>query len=125
MKKSIIKKMLPVLPVLLSAFFYYSYQYRPAIPARVTGETVSANNLSSLIKMNMDKTVSIISEAEPSTLQGMKEKYGKIDVITLFNGRVINGIIKSRGDTFTILTTDGIMHVKAGHVMKTARLKGM
>ncbi len=42
-----------------------------------------------------------------TTLEQMKAKYGRIDTVILYNGRVIEGVILSRGVNYTILTTKG------------------
>lgn len=85
----------------------------------VNNKSIFTNTVNPVADNNPDKNTSPVDEAEPSTLQGLKEKYGRIDVITLFTGRVIQGIIKSRGEAYTILTPGGIMKVKVGNIMKT------
>jgi len=49
----------------------------------------------------------------------MKAKYGRIDVITLYSGRVIQGVIISRGESYRVLTTNGTINVKAKDVRRT------
>ncbi|HOP29828.1 MAG TPA: FecR family protein [Spirochaetota bacterium] len=49
----------------------------------------------------------------------MKAKYGRIDVITLYSGRMIQGVIISRGESYRILTTNGTINVKAKDVRRT------
>jgi ferric-dicitrate binding protein FerR (iron transport regulator) len=48
------------------------------------------------------------SEAMPkTTLEQIRAKYGRIDIVILYNGRVLEGVILSRGENYTILTTAG------------------
>lgn len=49
----------------------------------------------------------------------MKAKYGRVDIITLYSGRVIQGIILSRGVTYKILTNKGPIAVNAKDVKRT------
>jgi hypothetical protein len=44
-----------------------------------------------------------------TTLKQMRAKYGRIDTVILYNGRVIEGVILSRDVKYTILTTGGKM----------------
>lgn len=49
----------------------------------------------------------------------MKAKYGRVDVITLYNGKVIQGIILSRGVSYRILTTAGVTTINAKDIRNT------
>jgi hypothetical protein len=49
----------------------------------------------------------------------MKTKYGRIDVITLYSGRTIQGVIISRGESYRVLTTNGPISVNAKDVRRT------
>ena len=60
-----------------------------------------------------------IKQESGLTFNEMKEAYKRIDVITLFNGRVIKGIIVSRGDIYRIITETGPVEVKAKDVQRT------
>ena len=60
-----------------------------------------------------------IEEAEGLTFAEMKAKYGRIDVITLYSGKVIQGVILSRGATYKVLTTHGTIYIKAKDVRRT------
>lgn len=60
-----------------------------------------------------------IKEETGLTPAEMKAKYGRIDVITLYNGRVIQGIIVSRGASYRVLTTGGAISVNAKDVRRT------
>jgi hypothetical protein len=53
------------------------------------------------------------------TLERIREKYGQIDTVTLFSGKVIQGAIISRGAMIEIFTTDGIVKVDAQKVRST------
>lgn len=53
------------------------------------------------------------------TLEQMKEKYGKLDVVTLYSGRRLTGVIVSRGSIYKILTVKGVVPVNAKDVKGT------
>ena len=55
-------------------------------------------------------------QSKTMTLAQMKEKYGKIDEITLYSGRKYTGVIISRGGVYKILTTGGVVTVNAKEV---------
>jgi len=50
------------------------------------------------------------------TLDEMKLKYGKLDEVTLYNGRKYTGVIISRGGVYKILTPGGVVAVPAKEV---------
>lgn len=60
-----------------------------------------------------------IKEETGLTPAEMKAKYGRIDVITLYSGRTIQGIIVSRGESYRVLTTNGPVAIKAKDVRRT------
>jgi hypothetical protein len=51
--------------------------------------------------------------------EDMKKKFQRIDVITMYNGRVIKGVIMSRGASLKILTPGGVVTVQAKDVQRT------
>ncbi|MBP7736243.1 MAG: FecR domain-containing protein [Spirochaetes bacterium] len=54
-----------------------------------------------------------------STLVEMKAKYGRTDTVTLYDGRVLTGVILSRGAVYTILTTGGVITVPEKKIRNT------
>lgn len=60
-----------------------------------------------------------IKEETGLTPAEMKAKYGRIDVITLYSGRTIQGVIISRGESYRVLTTNGPISVNAKDVRRT------
>lgn len=60
-----------------------------------------------------------IKEEAGLTPAEMKARYGRIDVITLYSGRTIQGIIVSRGESYRVLTSGGTISVKAKDVRRT------
>lgn len=60
-----------------------------------------------------------IKEETGLTPAEMKTKYGRIDVITLYSGRTIQGVIISRGESYRVLTTNGPISVNAKDVRRT------
>jgi hypothetical protein len=78
------------------------------------------------LNKKMEETVKTDEEinAEIEKLSGMsyedmKAKYQRVDIITMYNGRVIKGVIMSRGATLKILTPSGIVTVQAKDVQRT------
>lgn len=57
--------------------------------------------------------------AMPKTLEEIKARYGRVDQILLYSGKKINGVILKRGTTFTVLTVNGYVKVKAADVKST------
>lgn len=55
----------------------------------------------------------------PKSLTEVKQKYGRVDEITLYNGKVYKGVILKRGVTYTILTTGGKVYVPKKNVRST------
>jgi len=55
----------------------------------------------------------------PKSLTEVKQKYGRVDEITLYNGKVYKGVILKRGATYTILTTGGKVYVPKKNVRST------
>ncbi len=115
----IYKALVIMVMLIIISVSYISIRSKQKLPDTTAVEPFSLSSMNCMIDNNMVKIISSGKEMEPVTLEGMKKKYGKIDVITLFNGRVINGIIKSRGDVYSILTTDGIINVQVGKIMNT------
>lgn len=49
----------------------------------------------------------------------IKEKFKRIDVVILFSGRVIEGVILTRGETYRIATASGVEIISAKEVKRT------
>jgi hypothetical protein len=78
-------------------------------------------------KMNpvIDKEKEINDEIEKlmgskgMSFEEMKVKFHRVDVITLYNGRVIRGVILSRGQFLKIVTPSGVITVNAKDIQRT------
>ncbi len=57
------------------------------------------------------------------TLEEIKSRYGRIDVVTLYNGRVIRGAIISRGAVVRVVTVNGTVTVQAKDIKGTDIIK--
>ncbi|MFW5861119.1 MAG: FecR family protein [Spirochaetota bacterium] len=55
----------------------------------------------------------------PKTLSEIKERYDRIDEITLYSGKIHRGVILSRGKNFKILTTSGTVAVPKNKIKRT------
>ncbi len=60
-----------------------------------------------------------IKDPPPATLEEIQAKYGRIDVVTLYSGKVYRGAITSRGAMIKIRTTDGVVEVPNEKVKST------
>jgi hypothetical protein len=63
-----------------------------------------------------------LEEAAPATLEGIRARYGRIDEVTLYSGRVFRGAIVSRGESLTIIIPGGTVRVPARSVRQTVSL---
>lgn len=60
-----------------------------------------------------------IMQSSKASLAEIKEAFNRIDEITLYNNKVISGIIISRGETFTVVTPAGKIFVNQKEIMRT------
>lgn len=60
------------------------------------------------------------SPAPVMSLDDIRMKYEWVDRITLYNGKIIDGAIITRGETYTVLTTRGIVRIPRNQI-KTVR----
>jgi len=60
-----------------------------------------------------------LEQAAPSILEGIRARYGRIDEVTLYSGRVYRGAIVSRGESLTIIVPGGTVLVPARSVRQT------
>ena len=68
----------------------------------------------------IDKKIEELKENQlPKTLGEIKERYNRIDEITLYSGKVYRGVILSRGSSFKILTTSGTITVPKNKIKRT------
>lgn len=67
----------------------------------------------------IDQEIEKLIEKDSWTLEKIKAKFGRIDQVTLYNGRVIRGTIISRGANVKILTTGGTVTVQSREIRTT------
>ncbi len=85
--------------------------------------TVSVENLKKKNEIYRESTKKVnekIEQLSPMTLDQIRKKYGRIDVVTLYNGRTIRGAIISRGATLTMITPGGRVAVPKVKVKNTS-----
>lgn len=63
-----------------------------------------------------------IKNARPLSLEEIRARYGRIDVVHLYNGRVIRGAIISRGTILQIITPEGLIRINASQVRQTGSM---
>lgn len=66
-----------------------------------------------------EKINSSIEDESGLSFERMSEKYGRIDILTLYTGRVLRGVIVSRGKQFKVLTAAGPVLVNAEDIQNT------
>jgi hypothetical protein len=57
------------------------------------------------------------------TLEEIQAKYKWVDQITLYNGKIIQGAIMSRGEMYEVLTVGGVIHIPRNQVRMVKPLK--
>ena len=57
------------------------------------------------------------------TIDEIREAFNRVDEITLYNGRVIQGAILSRGAEYKILTPDGTISVPEEEIKSSGVIK--
>ncbi|TAL36555.1 MAG: hypothetical protein EPN93_06925 [Spirochaetes bacterium] len=67
----------------------------------------------------LEKIDEEIKDPPPATMEEIKAKYGRIDVVTLYSGKVYRGAIISRGAILRIRTTEGTVEVPNEKVKST------
>lgn len=88
-------------------------------------ENMTPENLNKQFEDTIKKDEEINREIETSagnagmSFQEMKARYNRIDVITMYNGKIIKGVILNRGASLKILTPGGVISVQAKDVQRT------
>jgi len=60
---------------------------------------------------------------KPKSLEQIKEVFERIDEISMYSGKVISGAIISRGEVYSVLTTDGVVSIPEKEVRAVRILK--
>jgi hypothetical protein len=70
-----------------------------------------------------DEKIMHLIEKKSNTLAEIKEVFERIDEISLYNGRMVQGAIISRGATYRVLTTAGAVDIKESDIKKVTVIK--
>lgn len=95
------------------------------IPVIKDYETLPKEKLDAIeteIKKSIAETLQKIESLNQErflNLDELKAKHGRIDVVSLYSGKIINGIITERGELVKILTPDGVVTVSAKDIQAT------
>jgi len=68
----------------------------------------------------INKEIESLSGNAGMSFDEMKAKYNRIDVVTMYNGKVIKGVIINRGTSLKIITPGGVITVQAKDIQRTA-----
>jgi len=91
------------------------------IPVEAPGDERALADLAAQYRRaaeDADKKISGDTE-RPLTLDELRAKYNRIDTVRLYNGKVITGVIVSRGATYRILTPAGTVSVSQDDIKST------
>ncbi len=89
-----------------------------------SGEGVTDVNAKEALEIEdaINREIEQIEKNRNMTMEEIRTHYGRIDVITLYNGRVIRGAIVSRGAAVRIITPGGIISVRANEIRQTGAM---
>ncbi len=97
------------------------------IPVMRDAESKSVQEIETIDRQLMEQQKKIEDQLKdafrPKSLDEIKAKFERIDEVTLYNGRVIRGVIVSRGAEYKILTPEGQLTVPSSQVKKTQLMK--
>ena len=88
-------------------------------PSALTAQRDEIEEKTQKIAPEIEKIDKELEDASPMTLEKIREKYGRIDVVTLYNGKVHRGAILSRGASWRMVTPLGQMAVPGNQVKNT------
>ncbi|MBN1498880.1 MAG: FecR domain-containing protein [Spirochaetes bacterium] len=71
------------------------------------------------VKVIRNKNTEAKRKAMPKSLAEIKEQYGRIDKIILYNGKVIQGVIIKRGEKWTVLIPGKYIYIDSKTVQDT------
>ncbi|MBN2040107.1 MAG: FecR domain-containing protein [Spirochaetes bacterium] len=83
----------------------------------VIGKEISENDI------RIDREINkFLKEKNTLTLNEIKEKYGRIDLVRLYNGKTYKGAILSRGSRIKMITPSGTIYISAKNIKQTESL---
>jgi len=89
----------------VESFYIQKVAAQPVIPKPAIKDKVKIEKIREEAKPNIKQIDKRINEFFPQSLKKISENYDRIDVIRLYNGKVYEGIIVSRGDRFLVIST--------------------
>ena len=109
--------------VLLERHWYGALQYRAGVDkanadhtlaelAEFKAQTARIGGISA----TLEGALAALREAKPKTIERIREVFSRIDEVSLYSGKVIQGAVISRGATYSILTTSGVVNVPESQV---------
>jgi len=89
----------------VESFYIQKVAAQPVIPKPAIKDKVKIEKIREEAKPKIKQIDKRINEFFPQSLKKISENYDRIDVIRLYNGKVYEGIIVSRGDRFLVIST--------------------
>ena len=84
------------------------------------GDTQDPNVKKALeMEKEIDQEINKLVLNRAMSLQEIRARFGRIDVVTLYSGRVIRGAIVSRKASVEIITPSGLISVRANKIRNT------
>jgi hypothetical protein len=97
----------------------------PIVKFIVSGVSVAAVTFGGyyvlVIKPRADRVAS--PAAKTLSLDEIRAQYKWVDQITLYSGKVVKGAVISRGETYSVLTTEGVMRIPRNQIKMVKPLK--
>ncbi len=106
-----------IVSAILTLFAYMISGNGPAIPA---GEAVTVKPPAPGAGNGNDTAHGLQRGASPddrfTTKNEIREKYGRLEIVTLYDGRVFEGAVFSMDENYTMITVDGIVKIRMSDV---------
>lgn len=104
----------------VETFYIQKVADQPVIPKPAEKTKPEIEKIQEEAKPKIKQIDNRINEFSPQSLKKISKNYDRIDVIRLYNGKVYEGIIVSRGDKFIIMSTpQGRVQIPANKVKYT------
>ena len=71
----------------------------------------------------MQDRITKLLAKDSRTIEDIRDAFGRVDEVTLYNGRVIQGAIVTRGEQFRILAPEGMIMVPEEDIKGTTEIK--
>ena len=74
-------------------------------------------------KKSKEERIQELIREKPKSLNEIKVVFGRLDEISLYSGKTLWGAVLERGSVYSILTTDGVIKVRADDIRQSSILR--